>query len=415
MPWDKTKDVTLWTDCHLTFSPMGTGKCKISGVGTSLWRNQTIEFGIEGDVDTSTWRFQIVKTHLGKYHNTIVYDGLLDTTKPTLQGQYTGGSLSLAPCSANVPPTSPTPLDFTDIATELSRRLSGMWEGQSIREQTGEVTVWAKCMFNFCVVQDGLGKISGNGESVWRGQVIPFRVEGTFDIRNMIANLVKIHVGKFTNSVAYQLNIDAVNMKLDGHYAHGSLTLHKMADNTSDFARRSELPLSMMQTAVAVAPQPVAAAAAAVASAAADANSSERKLCESKDPPAISVALLASSDDNIDERYRLFLGGLIVSGKLNRRQQEALESFRSTCRVSDELHVATLSKLGLTLQDFEKMKTVEESVPEEELCKICYDARIDCVLLPCGHMAICYKCSRKLNACPVCRKTITEAKVVFRA
>tara|TARA_B100002051_G_scaffold201447_1_gene191472 strand:+ start:88 stop:420 length:333 start_codon:yes stop_codon:yes gene_type:complete len=36
-------------------------------------------------------------------------------------------------------------------------------------------------------------------------------------------------------------------------------------------------------------------------------------------------------------------------------------------------------------------------------CKVCFDARIEAVFLPCGHALACEKCARKCERCPVCR------------
>jgi len=60
---------------------------------------------------------------------------------------------------------------------------------------------------------------------------------------------------------------------------------------------------------------------------------------------------------------------------------------------------------------------VEASAPmaEENLCKICFENPIDCVILRCGHMAICISCGTSLHACPICRNEITEVIKVFRS
>ncbi|KAJ8368763.1 hypothetical protein SKAU_G00087910 [Synaphobranchus kaupii] len=41
---------------------------------------------------------------------------------------------------------------------------------------------------------------------------------------------------------------------------------------------------------------------------------------------------------------------------------------------------------------------------EENLCKICMDSPIDCVLLECGHMVTCTKCGKRMSECPICRQ-----------
>lgn len=52
---------------------------------------------------------------------------------------------------------------------------------------------------------------------------------------------------------------------------------------------------------------------------------------------------------------------------------------------------------------------------EDNLCKICMDSPIDCVLLECGHMVTCTKCGKRMNECPICRQYVVRAVHVFRS
>lgn len=52
---------------------------------------------------------------------------------------------------------------------------------------------------------------------------------------------------------------------------------------------------------------------------------------------------------------------------------------------------------------------------EENLCKICMDSPIDCVLLDCGHMVTCTKCGKRMSECPICRQYVVRAVHVFRS
>ncbi|XP_051888565.1 E3 ubiquitin-protein ligase RNF34-like isoform X3 [Pristis pectinata] len=62
--------------------------------------------------------------------------------------------------------------------------------------------------------------------------------------------------------------------------------------------------------------------------------------------------------------------------------------------------------------------TVEEKMQlgsDENLCRICMDAVIDCVLLECGHMVTCTKCGKRMNECPICRQYVVRAVHVFKS
>uniref|UniRef100_A0A1B0A9E8 RING-type domain-containing protein n=1 Tax=Glossina pallidipes TaxID=7398 RepID=A0A1B0A9E8_GLOPL len=56
-----------------------------------------------------------------------------------------------------------------------------------------------------------------------------------------------------------------------------------------------------------------------------------------------------------------------------------------------------------------------EKLPSDELCKICMDAPIECVILECGHMATCTNCGKVLCECPICRQYIVRVVRFFRA
>ncbi|XP_070619332.1 E3 ubiquitin-protein ligase RNF34 isoform X1 [Erythrolamprus reginae] len=61
---------------------------------------------------------------------------------------------------------------------------------------------------------------------------------------------------------------------------------------------------------------------------------------------------------------------------------------------------------------------VEKPPPTDEddnLCRICMDAVIDCVLLECGHMVACTKCGKRMSECPICRQFVVRAVHVFKS
>lgn len=56
-----------------------------------------------------------------------------------------------------------------------------------------------------------------------------------------------------------------------------------------------------------------------------------------------------------------------------------------------------------------------EAMAEEDLCKICMNAPMDCVMLECGHVATCTNCGRKMNECPICRQFVVRVVHIFKA
>ena len=71
--------------------------------------------------------------------------------------------------------------------------------------------------------------------------------------------------------------------------------------------------------------------------------------------------------------------------------------------------------LSITGSNLKSSDEKEQSVYDENLCKICLDAEINCVLLNCGHFVSCTKCGRKLAECPICRQLIVRIVHIFRA
>lgn len=71
-----------------------------------------------------------------------------------------------------------------------------------------------------------------------------------------------------------------------------------------------------------------------------------------------------------------------------------------------------VTSLCLCLADGEKGPL---TIHDDNLCRICMDATIDCVLLECGHMVTCTKCGKRMNECPICRQYVVRAVHVFKS
>ena len=56
----------------------------------------------------------------------------------------------------------------------------------------------------------------------------------------------------------------------------------------------------------------------------------------------------------------------------------------------------------------ESLEEKLERMQEERTCKICMDAELGVVFLPCGHLSCCPGCARGMDFCPMCRTPIKE-------
>lgn len=54
-----------------------------------------------------------------------------------------------------------------------------------------------------------------------------------------------------------------------------------------------------------------------------------------------------------------------------------------------------------------EMLKENEKLREERTCKVCMDAEVNTVFLPCGHFVCCAECSHQLQTCPICRVCIS--------
>ena len=57
----------------------------------------------------------------------------------------------------------------------------------------------------------------------------------------------------------------------------------------------------------------------------------------------------------------------------------------------------------------------KESMNDSDLCKICMDNPVDCVMLECGHMCTCTTCGKQMAECPICRQYVVRVVRTFKA
>ena len=69
---------------------------------------------------------------------------------------------------------------------------------------------------------------------------------------------------------------------------------------------------------------------------------------------------------------------------------------------------AELKDINDIIKELNQFKT-------ERTCKVCMDAEINRLFVPCGHLACCSQCAKLLQKCPVCRANINSIICSFIA
>jgi len=57
----------------------------------------------------------------------------------------------------------------------------------------------------------------------------------------------------------------------------------------------------------------------------------------------------------------------------------------------------------------------KDAMVDSDLCKICMDNPVDCVMLECGHMCTCTTCGKQMAECPICRQYVVRVVRTFKA
>ncbi|CAM9545581.1 unnamed protein product [Ascophyllum nodosum] len=45
---------------------------------------------------------------------------------------------------------------------------------------------------------------------------------------------------------------------------------------------------------------------------------------------------------------------------------------------------------------------------DDDSCIVCFERKVDCTLVPCGHHCCCFTCAAQFDVCPVCRADVTQ-------
>lgn len=74
-----------------------------------------------------------------------------------------------------------------------------------------------------------------------------------------------------------------------------------------------------------------------------------------------------------------------------------------------------LLKKATKLWEEHKESREKTEIPDENICKICWDDPIECIILECGHMACCLNCGKQMSECPICKQYIVRVVRFFKS
>lgn len=100
--------------------------------------------------------------------------------------------------------------------------------------------------------------------------------------------------------------------------------------------------------------------------------------------------------------YNTFCGYPPEIVKKMPKKDLAEEVWRLQAALGEQTEITKFSQ-----QEYERLQN------EKVLCRVCFEAEIGVVLLPCRHRILCSACSEKCKKCPICRVLIEERLPVY--
>jgi len=112
------------------------------------------------------------------------------------------------------------------------------------------------------------------------------------------------------------------------------------------------------------------------------------------------------------ETYKGYLKGLMSTEMISTTEQEKIKKFREELRFTDKDHLDCLSEIGVTPEEFDRMKTDEQR--REKECVVCLDQPRTHLIFDCMHLCLCGDCAAEQNKkCPICTKKVINVKRVY--
>ena len=131
----------------------------------------------------------------------------------------------------------------------------------------------------------------------------------------------------------------------------------------------------------------------------------ERQEADVQPPPLRSATPLSSSTQRALDRHGW-------CGLSPTQEEEAVAHLLSFLNVTPSTRPSSTLSRPLPPAPVTASRTAAEAFAnnddddDKDACKVCISSSIDCVLLPCGHLALCRGCADKVEQCPICRRKV---------
>ncbi|KAG0356086.1 hypothetical protein BG005_004989 [Podila minutissima] len=130
----------------------------------------------------------------------------------------------------------------------------------------------------------------------------------------------------------------------------------------------------------------------------------EQVMVSKADPSTLSIKAIKAI---LDSSFVTYVG-VVEKKELVDRLQKLIDNTRAEQAMVQEQEV-----------EAKKSPTSSAATEDDNLCKICCDAALNCVMLNCNHMSTCMDCGKLImegsRMCPICREYVVKLLHVFRA
>ena len=118
--------------------------------------------------------------------------------------------------------------------------------------------------------------------------------------------------------------------------------------------------------------------------------------------------------------YKEYLRGIVAEGQINTAEVTHMDRYKAQRKITDDDHKRVIKELKYTPEQFDELKTYEDTNTNEDECVVCYEPPKDHMIMPCNHVCLCPECAEENFAtrdasqqCPLCGKDIEDVKQVY--